>query len=66
MRTSIKLQRLINKTICYTRHEPILPMRVGEEIKMEKIYCIRESDMPKFIKNIVKLNREALSKGCTL
>ncbi len=66
MRTSIKIQRLINKSICYTRHEPILPMRVGEDIKMEKIYCIRESDMPKFIKNIVKLDKEIQKNGCKL
>jgi hypothetical protein len=67
MRTSIKLERLINKYTSYMRYDPLREQQdYSDGVTLEKVYCIRESDMRKFISGILKLEKDANSKGCSL
>jgi hypothetical protein len=49
------------------RYDPYLEQaNYTDGVALEPIYCIRESDMRKFIDGILKLEKEANSKGCRL
>ena len=63
MRTELKVKRLINRHTSYTRHDPILPGRVGEPVVMETVYCFRESDLKKFVSGLIDIQIKAREQG---
>ena len=63
MRTELKVKRLINRHTSYTRHDPILPGRVGEPVVMETVYCFKESDLKKFMSGLIDIHNQAIDQG---
>jgi hypothetical protein len=57
MRTELKVKRLIARHTSYTRHDPILPGRVGEPVVMETVYCFKESDLNKFMSGLIDIHK---------
>jgi hypothetical protein len=63
MRTELKVKRLIKRHTSYTRHDPILPGRVGEPVVMETVYCFKESDLKKFMSGLIDIHNQAIDQG---
>jgi hypothetical protein len=64
MRTSLKLKRLVKKYTSYMRYDPARNTETELNLYLEKVYCIRESDMVKFIDDVIELHEQTGFRKC--